>query len=145
MAEPKEFWLRAFAIKVEAHAGRLLVTNAAFVAGNWALDGRMEILLMILAGATMLLGLPALLLWMARDFTRTGPRVPLFSGAWEASNKGFDRRLTILLYVTFAGLFVCMVLQAPEASILLMFTTAWTIGMGLHRSRRKPGSETEAN
>ncbi len=143
MAEPKEFWLRAFAIKVEAHAGRLLVTNAAFAAGNWALGGQMGTLLMILAGATMLLGFPALLLWSMRDFSRTGPRVPLFSGAWEATNKGFDRRLMTLVYIAFAGFFSCMVLRAPDTSTMLMFTTVWTIGMGAHRSRRKPDSETK--
>lgn len=143
MAEQKEFWLTAFARKVEANAGRLLVTNAAFVVGNWVLAGRMDTLLFVLAGATILIGLPALLLWEARDFTRRGPRVPLFSGAWEFSNKGFDRRLSILSNVAVGGFIVCLIFQAPEPSIFLMFATCWTIGMGAHRSRRKPDSETK--
>ncbi len=145
MAEQKEFWLTAFARKVEANAGRLLVTNAAFVVGNWVLAGRMDTLLFVLAGATILIGLPALLLWQARDFTRRGPRVPLFSGAWEFSNKGFDRRLSILSNVTAVGLFACLVFKAPEASIFLMFATCWTIGAGVNRTRRKPGSETKSD
>ena len=120
--------------------------NLSIALGAYWVNDADNIALYILAGATMLAGIPILIRWQfgkrglrsVKDLGFVRNRDAWFYAAY--SMRGYQWKPTAVVLAAFGTMMLTgLASKPPTASALLAFATAWAVGAVAHFTRRWPG------